>query len=80
MNSNQEIALSELKGYHLADLSINKKLGKMFMLNAGLRNVFDVKRINSTAVSTGVHSEGGSRSIASGRAVFAGITFNWNKK
>ncbi|MEQ1676092.1 MAG: TonB-dependent receptor [Chitinophagaceae bacterium] len=49
-----EVLPSRLKGYHLADLTINKKLCNYFTLNTGVRNLFDVDRITSTVVVSGV--------------------------
>jgi outer membrane receptor for ferrienterochelin and colicins len=78
-NSSQEIVLSELEDFHMADLTISKNFNKRFKLNAGVRNLFDVKNINSTAISGGVHTPSGSRSLASGRSIFVGLAFNWEK-
>ncbi len=78
--SGADILLSELKGYHLADFAINKKLFKYFTLNAGVRNLFDVDRINSSVVANGAHSSNGVRNIACGRSFFAGLVFNWEKR
>lgn len=80
----QAIVLSELKGYHMADLTFNKRFSKnllrYFTINAGVRNLFDVDHINNTVVSTGaIHSAGGGRNIAYGRSYFAGLLFNWQK-
>jgi outer membrane receptor for ferrienterochelin and colicins len=80
-NNTQEVVLSEQEGYHMADFTVNKKLFKLFSLNAGIRNLFDVDRITSTYASGGTHSGGdGVRNIANGRSFFAGLTFNWDKK
>lgn len=80
VNSNQEYVLTEQKGYHMADISFSKKAFKYFRINAGIRNLFDVDRINSTIVSNGIHAASGTRNIATGRSFFAGINFNWIKK
>lgn len=78
--NSQELVQTNLKGYHMADLTANKQLGKFISLNAGVRNLFDVDRITSSHSSTGVHSDNGTRNIANGRSYFAGIAFNWEKK
>ncbi|MEO7922749.1 MAG: TonB-dependent receptor [Chitinophagaceae bacterium] len=77
--NSQELIQTTLKGYHMADLTANKKLGKYFSLNAGIRNLFDVDRISSSHTNTGVHTDNGTRNIANGRSCFAGMAFNWNK-
>lgn len=71
--------LSEQKGYHWADLTLNKKLFKWITVNAGVRNLFDVTRLTNTLAAAGIHSGGGVRNIAVGRSWFAGLSFNWNK-
>ncbi len=80
INSSQEYVLTEQKGYHMADLSFSKKAFKYFRFNAGIRNLFDVDRINSVIVGNGIHASGGTRNIATGRSFFAGLNFNWTKK
>ncbi len=80
INTNQQIVLTEQNGYHLADLTFNKKAFKYLSFNAGIRNLFDVDRITSTYSNGGTHSNGGTRNIATGRSFFAGISFNWEKK
>ena len=79
-NTTQEIVLTKQEAYHLADLTLTKKAFKYLSFNAGIRNLFDVKRITSSYASGGVHTSGGTRNIATGRSFFAGVSFNWNKK
>lgn len=80
-SSTQEVVLTEQEGYHMADFTLNKKLFKLFSLNAGIRNLFDVDRINSSYANGATHnSSSGVRSIANGRSFFAGLVFNWDKK
>lgn len=69
-----------MKSYHMADLTLNRKLGAWLTLNAGVRNLFDVDRIKSSYASGGVHTGGGIANIGNGRSYFAGLLFNWNKK
>ncbi|MEI9910336.1 MAG: TonB-dependent receptor [Bacteroidota bacterium] len=81
VNSQDVIVLAETEGYHWADLTLNKKLFKYFTINAGIKNLFDVDFVNSTATGGGTHSSvGGARSIGYGRSYFAGLVFNWDKK
>ena len=79
VNTNQEMVLTEQEGYHLADLTFQKKAFKFFSFSAGVRNLFDVDRINSTVTSGGVHSSGGTRNIATGRSFFIGVNFSWTR-
>lgn len=78
-SSSQQIVMGEQKGFHMADFTFSKKAFKYFSFNAGIRNLFDVTRLNNTVINGGVHSSGGTRNIANGRSFFAGINFNWSK-
>jgi outer membrane receptor for ferrienterochelin and colicins len=80
VQSGNDIVISELKGYHMADLAVNKKLFKYFSLSAGIRNLFDVDRVNNTVVGNSTHASNGPRNIAYGRSYFAGLVFNWDTK
>ncbi|HUR66968.1 MAG TPA: TonB-dependent receptor [Chitinophagaceae bacterium] len=79
------IVLTELEGYHMADITFNKRFSKTFFkyftLSAGIRDLFDVDRVSSTISSTGgIHTNGAGRNLAYGRSYFAGLLFNWEKK
>ncbi len=79
-----DIVLAEMKGYQMADITVNKKFKmavlKYFNLSAGVRNLFDVVRVNTNVVSTGgIHTGSGARNLGYGRSFFAGILFNWEK-
>lgn len=78
VQSGPDYLLSEQKGYHWADLALNKKLFKYLTVNAGIRNLFDVQRVNSTLAGGGIHSSNSVRNIGVGRSYFAGLAFNWN--
>jgi len=79
-NSNQQVVLSKRDSYSWSDFTVNKKLFKYFIINAGIRNLFDVKGVNSTVAGGSVHGSNGVTSIGYGRSYFAGLVFNWNKK
>ena len=80
VNSSQKVVLTEQEGYHMADLTLNKKAFKYLSINAGIRNLFDVDRINSTYAEGGTHGSNGTRNLATGRSFFVGLSFNWEKK
>lgn len=80
VNSSQEVVLTHQEGYHMADLTLSKKACKNLSVNAGIRNLFDVERLNSTYASGGTHGSNGVRNIATGRSFFVGLNFNWEKK
>lgn len=72
-----EILLAETREYHWADFTLNKKLGSMLALNAGVKNLFDVTDIDNTIKGEGTVSK---IPLAYGRSYFIGIVFSWNKK
>lgn len=78
-NNQSVIKLVETEGYHWTDFSVNKRIFKLLTINAGIRNLFDVTRINNTATGGGVHSAIGARPIGYGRSYFAGLAFSWEK-
>lgn len=70
--------LNEAGDYHWADLSLQKSFGKNFSLAAGIRNLFNVTRINNTSVEAGgVHTAGNSRPIGYGRSYFASLSYKF---
>ena len=79
LTSTQQFERVSQQAYHLADLTITKKACRHFVFSAGIRNLFNVDRIRSTGGTTGIHTASGTTNIASGRSVFAGIIFNWEK-
>ncbi len=78
-NNEVEYGLAETAGYNWADITLNKKAGKLFIINGGVRNLFNVTSINNTAAVGGVHTTSGARPIGYGRSYFLGLTFNWEK-
>ena len=78
VTSGTDIILSEQDAYHMADLTLTKKLSSLFTVTAGVRNLFDVTRIRSNFVQGGIHSSGG-LNAGTGRSGFASLLFNWNK-
>lgn len=77
-SSGVEVNLLETEDYHWADLTLNKSLGKLLSLQAGVRNLFDVTRLSNTFTG-GVHTSS-SVPLAYGRSWFAGLKFNWSKQ
>jgi len=74
-----DIILAKTDAFHMADFTVNKKLYRHFSLSAGIRNLFDTDRIQSSFTSGGIHSSGG-LNVGTGRSFFTGIVFNWEKK
>jgi outer membrane receptor for ferrienterochelin and colicins len=74
-----DIILAETDAFHMADITLNKKLLRHFSLSAGVRNIFDTDRIQSSFTSGGIHTTGG-LNVGTGRSFFTGLVFNWEKK
>jgi outer membrane receptor for ferrienterochelin and colicins len=69
---------TKIEGFSLTDVTLTKKLGKLLSLNAGVKNLFDVTRLQNTAVSSGgAHSSSGPVLKSYGRSYFLGVQFNW---
>jgi outer membrane receptor for ferrienterochelin and colicins len=79
-NNQTTYSLVQTSAYHWADLTLNKKLGALLRLNAGVRNLFNISTVNNTAIVSGAHSDAGAKWIGYGRAFFVGLLFNWQTK
>lgn len=79
VTNGSDIILSKQEAFHLADLTIGKKLFRQLDLIAGVRNIFDVSRIKSSFAQGGIHT-GGGLNVGTGRSYFTSVIFNWNKK
>ncbi|MCX8019752.1 MAG: TonB-dependent receptor [Chitinophagaceae bacterium] len=78
-NSSNQIVQGSLNGFHTADLALTKGAGKYLKIQAGVRNLFNVIRLNQPIGSGGAHGQTAQRNIATGRAFFAGLQFQWNQ-
>ncbi|MDL5047984.1 TonB-dependent receptor [Oscillatoria amoena NRMC-F 0135] len=78
-NGNQVARLAEQDAWSWADLSAVKQLGKHLSLTAGVRNLFDITSVNSTAMASGAHTGGGTRPIGYGRSYFFSINYSLTK-
>lgn len=65
--------------YHWADFSINKTACKGLRLSAGVKNLFDVKRLRNSIASISVHTNNNVLSVGTGRSFFAGIQYQFSK-
>lgn len=75
------VYLAETAAYHWADLTLTKKLGSFLQLQAGIKNIFGVTRIDNTATDGGAaHAGAGPVLMAFGRSWFSALQFNWSKQ
>jgi outer membrane receptor for ferrienterochelin and colicins len=75
-----EVYLTKIASFHWADLSISKTFTPAIMIQAGIKNLFDVTRLQNTTASGATHGGGGPVLTGFGRSFFAGITYTFNKK
>ncbi|GAA4443868.1 hypothetical protein GCM10023091_33160 [Ravibacter arvi] len=68
---------TSVSSYQIADLSLNKALGKLLVLNAGVRNLFNITQLADSTPTGGAHTGNGSVPMSYGRSYFCGLTFNW---
>src|SRR5690606_27929759 len=74
---------THVTSYHNADISINKNITRYVTLVGGVRNLFDVTRIESTSLvgDGSAHSAAvSSLPISYGRSLFLGLNMQWSKK
>ena len=75
------IILTHIAPYHLADLTATTTINKWITATAGVKNLFDVTRVDNTVItqSATAHTSAGPLSVGYGRSFFAGLTFQWKK-
>lgn len=75
----KDLYLGEFKSYNTGDFTVNQHLGRYLVLNAGIKNIFDVTTVTNTS-GGGAHASGeGASLIGAGRSYFVGLNFLLNK-
>jgi outer membrane receptor for ferrienterochelin and colicins len=70
----QQIELTSIAGFSMADFSFNKDITKYLNLTGGVRNIFNITRIENTFSDAGAaHNTGGPVPVAYGRSYFLGM-------
>ncbi|RZL45072.1 MAG: TonB-dependent receptor, partial [Pedobacter sp.] len=71
---------TKISGFSFADLMFNKNFFKHFMINAGVKNLFDITQLNNNGSSSGgAHdNNSGSVPLSYGRSYTIGLIYNWN--
>lgn len=77
-NNTKELYLGGLDSYNIADFTVSQNLGQYLILNAGIKNLFNVTTVDNTAGGSG-HSSRSTNLIACGRSYFVGLSFLLNK-
>ncbi len=76
----EDIVLVETDGYHWADLTAQKSLGKHLELSAGIRNLFNVTQVYNSASGASTHTgSGSSRPVGYGRSFFVTLNVRFTK-
>lgn len=75
------IYLAKTEAWHQADFTVSKNVFNQLTIQAGIKNLFDVTRLQNTSQDTGgAHSSGGPVLTSYGRSYFVGLTYTWSKK
>lgn len=78
LDANGDIFLSKMNAYHWADLTVTQKVFKYLSVQAGAKNLFNVKRVQS-GVTGGAHSTSGPVLTGYGVSFFAGVNFQLSR-
>ena len=70
-------SLRQISSYNMADLTVNKTIGKYINLIGGAKNLFNLTSIKNTTIGSGHDASGPG---FSGRSYFLGMTIHWSKK
>ncbi len=74
------IRLTEVAPFHWADITVTKVLSKYISLTGGVKNIFNITRLNNTSADTGsAHSSGGAVPMGYGRSYFIGLNARRSK-
>lgn len=75
------VFLAKTASWHLADLTVSKNIFNHLTIQAGIKNLFGVTRLQNTSNDTGgTHSGGGPVLTSFGRSYFIGLGYEWSKK
>lgn len=74
--------ITNTSSYNLADFTVTTKVNRFVSVTGGVKNIFDVTNVSSTAVisSNTAHSTSGALAVNYGRSYFLGLNLQWNKK
>lgn len=75
---NNEVYLNGLNSYHWADLTITQKITSFLNLNTGVKNLFGLTKVSTTADSP--NNPASISYLGSGRTWFLGLSFALNGK
>ncbi|MDR3094071.1 MAG: TonB-dependent receptor, partial [Bacteroidales bacterium] len=77
LDSAGEATKTQTGAFTWMDFTVSKTLWKYWTASAGIKNIFDVTRIQNTSAGTGAHSSSGDLQMSYGRSWFIGVGFQW---
>lgn len=80
-NGNKTAILTQISGFHWADLSMMKRFSTALDVSLGIKNLFDVTQLANSSLQTGATHQNGGTSVpySYGRSFFLALTYQWNK-
>jgi outer membrane receptor for ferrienterochelin and colicins len=81
-NTNEPyVYLAKTESWHQADVTLSKNIFNHLTIQAGIKNLFDITRLQNTSQDAGgAHSSGGPVLTSYGRSYFIGLNYQWSKK
>lgn len=80
VNGEAIVNIAKMNAYQWADASVQKDLFRNLTATLGSHNLFDIKNVNSSSLSSGgAHTAGPIRAIGSGRSYYLSLTYVFNK-
>jgi outer membrane receptor for ferrienterochelin and colicins len=76
VDGNISYNIGTIGSYQILDVTASRMLGEMLRLTIGGKNLLDVRSVNNSSQSGGVHTAGGTTPIGYGRSFFIKIDFN----
>jgi outer membrane receptor for ferrienterochelin and colicins len=78
-STNQEVIyLAKTESWHLADVTLSKNIFNHLTIQAGIKNLFNVTRLQNTASGDSIHTGGGTVLTSYGRSYFIGLNYQWS--
>lgn len=75
------VYLTKTQSWHLADFTVSKNIFNHLTIQAGIKNLFDITRLQNTSQDTGgAHGGNGPVLTSYGRSYFVGLNYQWSKK
>jgi len=77
--NSSEAVLVQREAFHWADFTATKPIGNNLTVQTGIRNLFNITRVENGIGGGGAHGTSGPQLTGYGRSLFLGLTFNFSK-